>query len=252
MNNQAEFMAKIFEYVKKNGLPLANPPGESPVDPFSWKGGPEHDELLSLLKETVDKVSPEAVAKAFLYSLSTRDMRYRSALGSYYYAVAIPEHRHQGHDTCQFCAWMHLRLPSGLEEQYHSFNEERDAYGGVRHTCPEYALYDLQQFLLLPKVKPSEKDMDIFRAILHTMDELPGTKKASAYRELITRKKLFRSNKAQVKTLLDILGICGVLSSQEHPCYCVRFVDEYERAPREHTNDYTYPVNHWHVSAGVN
>ena len=252
MNNRAEFMAKIFEYVEKNGLPLSNSHAVSAPDPFSWKGGPEHDELISQLKETLNKVSPETVANAFLYSLSTRDMRYRSALGSYYYAAAIPEHSHTGHDTCQLCGWMQHSLPSGLGEEYHSFIEERNAYGGIRHTCPEYALYDLQQFLLLPEVKPTERDMEIFSSILHTIDELPSTKKVGAFRELITKKKLFKSNKAQVETLLNILGICGVLSSAEHPCYCVYFADQYERAPREHSNDYQYPVNHWHVSDGVN
>ncbi len=32
------------------------------------------------------------VADAFLNSLSTRKLEYRAALGSYWYAVAIPKH----------------------------------------------------------------------------------------------------------------------------------------------------------------
>ena len=59
-------------------------------------------------------------------------------------------------------------------------------------------------------------------------------------------------SKDEVEVLLNILGICGVLSGDEAPCYCDWFADVWHRAPREHTNDYAYPVNWWHVSDGVN
>ena len=88
--------------------------------------------------------------------------------------------------------------------------------------------------------------------ILAAMEELLPTKKAGAYRQLITKKKLLKSNKAEVEVLLNILGICGVLAGESAPCYCDCFADVWQRSPREHTNDYAYPVNHWHVSDGVN
>lgn len=211
-----------------------------------------HDETLQKLQHVLKKVSPNDVANAFLYSLSTRKLQYRSALGSYYYALAIPDHSHDSPEACYLCN----RLPAGnadsLFSGYNIFNFERYKWGGVRHTHPEYALFDLEQFLLLPKVTPSETDWAILRSILNAMNELPPSKKAGAYRELITKKKLLKSNKDEVEVLLNILGICGVLSSADAPCYCDCFVDVWHRAPREHTNDYAYPVNRWHVSDGVN
>ena len=42
-----------------------------------------HDETLRNLRSVLNKTSAEDVAKAFLYSLSTRKLEYRSALGSY-------------------------------------------------------------------------------------------------------------------------------------------------------------------------
>lgn len=84
------------------------------------------------------------------------------------------------------------------------------------------------------------------------MEELKPDKKAGAYREQITKKKLLKSNKDEAEVLLNILGICGVLSSADAPCYCDRFADAGQRAPREHMNDYEYPVNYWRVSDGVN
>lgn len=214
-----------------------------------------HDETLRDLRDILDRISPEDVANAFLYSLSTRQLQYRSALGSYYYALAIPAHSHSAPGACYFCDWRQMDDVASPEREfagYNVFNFERFKWGGVRHTKPEYALFDLEQFLLLPKVIPTQADREILKSILHTMEELPPTKKAGAYRELITKKKLLKSNKNEVEILLGILGVCGVLSGKDAPCYCDRFVDVYHRSPMEHTNDYEYPVNRWHVSDGVN
>lgn len=214
-----------------------------------------HDETLRDLRRVLNKISAEDVAKAFLYSLSTRKLEYRSALGSYYYALAIPDHSHSDLGTCYFCNWLPIRevdLPEMEFSDYNVFNFERYKWGGTRHTHLEYSLFDLEQFLLLPKVTPTDADWNILKSILHAMEELSPSKKAGAYRELITKKKLLKSNKDEVEVLLDILGICGVLSSKDAQCYCDCFVDVWHRSPKEHTNDYTYPVNWWHVSDGVN
>lgn len=214
-----------------------------------------HDETLRDILCVLDKISPADVANAFAYSLSTRELQYRSALGSYYYALAIPDHSHKESETCYLCNWRQLSGTDQPEQEtsgYNVFNFERYKWGGVRHTSPEYALFDLEQFLLLPKVTPAAEDWSILKSILHAMEELPANKKAGAYRVLITKKKLLKSNQSEVEVLLDILGICGILSSPDAPCYCDYFTDVWHRAPREHTNDYTYPVNWWRVSDGVN
>lgn len=214
-----------------------------------------HDETLRDLRDVLEKISPEDVTNAFLYSLSTRRLQYRSALGSYYYALAIPDHSHNEPGTCYLCNWFPINPVDSPEKEfggYNVFNFERYKWGGVRHTHPEYALFDLEQFLLLPKVTPTEEDWNLLKSILHAMEELPPSKKVGAYRELITKKKLLKSNKDEVQVLLNILGICGILSSEEAPGYCDRFVDVWHRSPKEHTNDYEYPVNWWYVSDGVN
>ena len=64
-----------------------------------------HSEYLSRLKKVVSQISKEDVANAFLYSLSTRKLEYRSALGSYWYAIAIPEHEYNGAYQCPECKW---------------------------------------------------------------------------------------------------------------------------------------------------
>ena len=63
---------------------------------------------------------------------------------------------------------------------------------------------------------------------------------------------MLKSNRDEIEVLLNILGICGILSSDAAPCYRDKFADEYDRAPVEHTNDFAYLVNRWRAVDGVN
>ena len=216
-----------------------------------------HDEAISALRCLLDQICAQDVADAFLYSLSTRKLEYRSALGSYWFARAIPAHSHDQDHSCRQCGWTnHVslidtdRLPAYTDDNIMNF--ERHKWGGVRHTHLNYILLDLTAFLKLPKAAPTQQDRDILNAILSATAELPPTKKAGAFRDLLSKKKLFPCNRDEISTMLDILGICGVLSSEAHPCPFVAFHGADGLPPQEHTNDFAYPVNYWRASDGIN
>ena len=232
-----------FEIAKKEGYM------------FDYPEYMSHEDTLKELKAVVDKISPEMVANAFLYSLSTRKLEYRSALGSYWYAVSIPDHSFDGDGHCDYCVWYPWSRTPDDYSKSHGFNVlnfERYKWGGVRHTHVEYALFDLKQFLKLPLCEHTADDEQILYNLLHCIDELEPKNKGRALQRAITRKKLLKSNKSEVDVVLNILGICGVLSSEAHPCYAVKFSSERERNPPELTNDYAYPLNCWQASDGIN
>lgn len=216
-----------------------------------------HSETLNQLHTILQKVNPQMVADAFLYSLSSRRLEYRSALGSYWYAVSIPEHKHTEDGYCRICNWYpwHETL-SESDHDFHRgcnvFNFERYKWGGVRHTDLSYALFDLEQFIKLPLAKPTKEDVQLLFCLLHLIHNLESTKKAGAYRDIISKAKIIKTNKSEISGILNLLGICGVLSSKDAPCYFDKFVDTYERYPIEHTNDFAYPINRWHAYDGVN
>lgn len=237
-----------FEYAKKEGFMFDYPSYET------------HEQTLKKVKKILEKIDAIDVANAFLYSLSTRKLEYRSILGSYYYAKAIPEHKledeldiNMGH--CHLCAWSSWsKEPNefNLKHGLNVLNFERYKFGGVRHTQMTYALFDMEQFLKLPKVTPTDDDKIILSKILECVNKLENHEKAGKLRELIVKEKIFKCNKNEVSTLLDILGICVILSSKEYPCYEDKFVNEYERSPIEYRNDFTYPLNRWKASDGIN
>ena len=133
-----------------------------------------HDEYMKRLAKIVCSIDPNDVAGAFLYSLSTRSLEYRSALGSYWYAVAVPNHQWPDDKPyhCPICGWHRW---SDRDQNRHSgfnvLNFERYKWGGVRHTKGQYALFDLEKFLLLPKVTPTDEDIKLIENTFTKFEE---------------------------------------------------------------------------------
>ncbi|MEE0264451.1 MAG: hypothetical protein UD936_02395 [Acutalibacteraceae bacterium] len=235
-----------FEYAKQAGYM------------FNYPKHQTHDEVINKLYALLAKINPEDVANAFLYSLSTRKLEYRSPLGSYYYAKAIPEHKStedNNNNHCHLCGWYAWKTTPDEYDMKHGlnvFNFERYKFGGVRHTFLDYALFDLEQFIKLPKATPNDNDIEIFKQILGCVDKLEKPDRAGKLRDLISKEKIFKCNKNEIGNILELLGICGVLASKDFPAYEDKFVNEYDRAPVEHKNDFSYPINRWTASDGIN
>ncbi|MBE6534863.1 MAG: hypothetical protein E7678_07885 [Ruminococcaceae bacterium] len=234
---------------------------------FDYPDYTSHDETINKLRQVLSKINQDDVVNAFLYSLSTRKLEYRSALGSFYYAKAIPDHKLNenisifvplSHPTaqthCYFCGWRAWKTaPTENDQKWglNVFNFERYKWGGVGHTSLDYTLFDLEQFLLLPKVTPTDNDKEILNRMLKCVDKLDSHNKAGKLRDLIISQKILKSNKDEVGIIIDILGICGILTNRDYPSYEDRFIDEHNREPIEMRNDFKYPVNRWSASDKV-
>lgn len=224
-----------------------------------------HGEVLSGLRDAVAGIDPADVANAFLYSLSTRALEYRSAMGTYYYAKAIPEHEPHCAIRCGWCSWMENYCDFRIQKTKYregpwwpkhtienASNFERYKFGGRNHNQVQYALFDLTQFQKLPKVTPTEEDRRMLRELLAAIGELPPTKRAGGYRDLLVKKKIIPCNRYEISSLIDILGLCGILSTAEHPCPEVEFRGYLGIDPPEPRNDIAYPACWWRASDGVN
>ena len=233
---------------------------------FDYPQFESHSESLDRRQDLLLQIDPKDIANAFLSSLSTRKLEYRSALGSYYYLRAIPEHDFmKSHNEilatadvhCYLCGWSAWKtIPSrqDIKSGYNFYNWLRYKYGGspIGSIGINYALFDLALFLGLPKVTPTEEDKRIFREILSCVERLNSSDKAGKLRDTIAKAKILKSNKDELSVLLGELGICGILASDDFPAYDTYFANEYERDPIEYKNDFAYPVNRWQARDGVN
>lgn len=221
-----------------------------------------HDEAMERLADALSKITPETVGNAFLYSLSTRRLEYRFALGSYYTAIAIPPHQFSPnkYGSCEVCGWQQWKPPpqeSGLkyilDMQYapNYFNYIRYQFGGFADMGLNYALFDLEQFLKLPPVTPCAEDRKILKRILGCVKTLEWRDRAAKLQKAAIHEKILKTNSDEMEMLLTALGVCGVLTDRKAPALEEKFVGYWDIKCLQFS-EWGYPINMWRAYNGVN
>lgn len=213
-----------------------------------------HDDIVARLLAIRDRIGIERVTDAFLASLSTRRLELRSALGSFAFAAHFPLVDHargpmpSGRLHCRLCG---LYGASAAEPQdLNILSFERWKWGGIRHADPLYCWFDLTQFETADFISPTPEDYSILARIVEIASGLPAKAKPN---ELATRiGKAIKSNMWERRVLIEILGHCGVLKPADRCGFLQAFTgSEHRERPRDHTNDWNYPVIWWQGVDGV-
>jgi hypothetical protein len=205
---------KDFQYAKSQGVMFDN---------ISIT----HDECINEILGIIKKTSIEKVSKAFLSSLSSRRLDWRSGIASYYTAKLLPKHTYSkavsGHGysngkisstsyTCGICRDLKYGIIGSekyINEDLNVLNFERIKWGGVRHGDLLYTLLDLRIFCTEEITEPTNEDIIIFKNILEAIDksqpnDYPGTleKRLS---------ECIKSTKDERKMLMEIMACIEVL-----------------------------------------
>lgn len=204
-----------FAYAKAQGVMF---------DPVSLS----HDECLSGILATCAALPPGKAARAFVSSLSTRRLDWRSGLASYALAQALTEHpytpvesgRSFGPDgevtristTCIRCR----DARDGIIGQEHYadidlnvLNFERLKWGGVRHGKLDYTWFDLRELARMDVPEPTSDDVAILNAVLRAAASSQPGDHASALEPRL--KPLLASSKDERRMLIEALACIGVL-----------------------------------------
>ena len=150
---------------------------------------------------------------------------------------------------CSLCGAHELR--QRLEIDRNVLNFERFKWGGVRKIYTEYVWFDLDQFERAEKLEPTDEDYSIFREILSVCSKVPDNERASSLAKRLSG--VFKSNLDERRSVIETLGICGILKPAGRPTFFEGFVaGEQREHTGEHYNDWGYPVIWWRGSDGVN
>ena len=212
-----------------------------------------HDEALKWALSTRRSVTAASVADAFLYSLTSRDLRYRSALGSFAHLQHMPKHKHKPakgfqDDICAVCGFDNAQ---GDNIEFGTLNFERHKWGGVRHDQLVYMAYDLELFQKLPTAPdPTDEDREILRRIL---DASTSAKNFSALKKALG--PIVKSNDSERDNLCQILAYVGVLQPHDCPSFADAYVPWDNRGDGKPRSDMNYPLGWWdglsYCEAGV-
>lgn len=214
-SQQRQTCSVDFEYAKSKGLMF---------EPLTIS----HDQCLDKIFEILPTISIDKVVRAFLSSLSSRRLDWRSGVASYFTAKQLVPHKYTrvlsgqslGHGgeatheryTCRICRDLKYGIIGDEDyknEDLNVLNFERIKWGGVRHGQLIYTLFDLQQFQIAEIPEPSAEDIEIFKKILESIkssqpDDYPG----ALEKNLTT---VFRSTKDERKVVIEILACIDIL-----------------------------------------
>ncbi|MFS0705082.1 hypothetical protein AB6N23_11220 [Cellulomonas sp. 179-A 9B4 NHS] len=208
----------------------------------------DHDAWVDAARRAAEALTLDEVSDAFVGSLRSRRLDLRSALGSYAVARHLPRHEYEADDEgflCAVCGMPGLAEPQDVNV----LNFERFRWGGVRHDDIRYIAFDLEQFARAPREPVDEAAVALGNRLLEVLRAATPRETATSVRD---RLGLIRGNRDERSSLLDILGLCGVLRTAAHPGYMTGFARYDERAlPPHHHVERMYPVCWWRGSDGV-
>lgn len=209
-----------------------------------------HDEVVARAIAARERLDLHTVAAAFLASLSSRRQEWRSALGSFALASRLEPHAwipHLHNPHCATCG-----LVQNVDTDLNVLSFERFKWGGVRHTHVVYAAFDLERFLAEGADSPKEEDYALLRGILKLAQEAPAHETATMLASRLTKAKLPAGSKQERETVIDLLGMIGVLSVPEQPSFLDQFTPWSGRSiPNKHFVEREWPVCWWKGSNGV-
>lgn len=213
-----------------------------------------HEQAIHWLLNEVSKIEKEKVTDLFLASLSTKNLAWRSGLGSYALAYRMPLHdferaKRYSSGICKICGYHELLDIHELSLM--NFTRLIDSC----HIISEYIVmicFYLQQFNKLEYIKPKILDFEIFNMILEKIQNFEKEGTIGKLEKEISKIKVFKSNKYQRVSLLEALGFCSILETEKYKGFYPNFIPWNKRNEGHIRNDWQYPVQFWKGKDGIN
>ncbi|MCW1985917.1 UNVERIFIED_ORG: hypothetical protein M2348_001649 [Sphingomonas sp. R1F5B] len=207
-----------------------------------------HSEAIDAAIKAIASTDQKDVVSAFVSSLGSRRLDLRSGLGSY--AIGRHFQRHEASTTtarspCGYCGFYNVE-----DAELSVLNFERLKWGGVRHDHPVYISLDLELLRDAEFPEPTPADFAILNAILDTARSMPPNSKLADLDKSLA--KVLRSNSAERRCLIGILGYAGILIDPTRPSFRTEYVPAISREQTPwYKDDWPYPVQWWNGSFGV-
>jgi len=212
-----------------------------------------HDEIVARAVKAFAQSNKTAIIRAFVASLSTRNLPARSPFGSYVVLQKLSEHPYQRtkiftSENCSICGLLEERnlVESKTRVLKYPFQ--------IQHTALNYAAFDLETFANRQIDEPTHESIDCLSGLMDTIRALPSEAQLTQLEKSIG--KVIKSNKHERMILLETLGYAGVLCPKTKKHYGKTFITWDEASsdqPKEYfKREWAYPVRFWTGSDGVN
>lgn len=197
-----------------------------------------HDECLAAILRLHEGMPLALPARAFVSSLSSRRLDWRSGLASYHLARLLAPHpytpvecgrsfgpsgevTHVSH-TCGACRDANGGIIGSQDYDrvdLNVLNFERLKWGGVRHGRLEYTWLDLRELARTDAPEPNERDISILNDVLAVVAASEAGDTAGTLEKRL--KPVMGGSKDERRILIEILACVGVLQprSDDRPVH---------------------------------
>lgn len=214
---------------------------------------PQHDETLNELKKLANQWTLEDAAQAFVASMWSAPMLWRSLLTGKLIASSMPDHEHTPYpssSTCQICGLSVDQATDTTLQWYWRMTNgtplDGDPFGQV------LALRELAAAQELPI--PNDYDRWTLRAVLTVLRELPPKTRYSKAAIALKKERLLPTQKEYAyRDLLETLALIGILDTPEHPGMITEYTTYIQRDARPNVRvEVQAPLAWWDSSVGIN
>lgn len=214
---------------------------------------PQHEQTIVALKKLAESWNVAEAAQAFVSSLWSAPMIWRSLLTGKLLADGVPEHEYTPYPSssiCQICGLnVNEATDASLQWYWRMTNGtplDGNLFGHV------LALEELAKEDRIPV--PNDYDRWTFCAILTVLRSLPPKTRYSKAAQAIKKERLLptRSEYAY-RDLLETLALIGILDTEDYPGMATEFTTYVKRDQRPNIRvEVQAPLAWWDSSIGIN
>lgn len=230
------------------------------IPDWRWYGGNyytqiTHNAAQERLLKAFAKVNLLDISNAFLYSLSTQDSCYSNALSAYVYAMNFPTHAYDktvdSNPICKICGMLEEEDVDFTYQYY--LRAKPSGFVGLGYT-PISPTLELELFLDLLKVIPTNEDIRLFKIIIKAIENAAPTDRARAVQDNL--KDILKGNKYTRQAFFETLGHCGILETENFKGFDKKFMTIWDRQganSRPHISiECDPPLSFWTGKDGIN
>ncbi|MEK3824133.1 MULTISPECIES: hypothetical protein [Paenibacillus] len=214
---------------------------------------PQHEDTIRELRTLAERWILQEAAQAFVASLWSAPMIWRSLLTGKLIATSIPDHEYSPYPSSRKCQICGLDVNDGVDTSLQWYWRmtngtplDGDIFGHV------LALREMAASQEPPV--PNEYDRWTLRAVLTVLRNLPPKTRYSKAADALKKEQLLPTKKVYVyRELLETLALIGILDTPEQPGMITAFTSYAERDKRPNTRvEVQAPLAWWDSSVGIN
>ena len=231
-----------------------------------------HDDAIPYAKALISELSEKELARDFLYGVCHGDVKYTTALPSYFYINNIPEHDFQkkyvgqapnkdgefedrfNENRCEICGYQHA-LSDEPKMQFWHINMDMASFyfsGRLGRSYLNTCIICLEEYKKFPRPAHSPEDLSHFMKIIEVIENTPENMTSGKLKKVLKQSELLKMTLDQIEELVNILGFLDILHSDDsHGMVFSHTAENDQLYPLSDRTYAAHPVYRWTRKCGI-